>query len=138
MHAAFEKVMATSPRGKTASRDVLVTCIEACSGCELACLACMDACLGEANLDMLRACIKLNASCADVCATTARLLTRSAEGMGPLLRSQLEACVQACVACKVECDKHRGHHEHCAACADMCGRCEDACRKLLATMPAAS
>jgi hypothetical protein len=40
---------------------------------------CADACLGEQDVQMLVCCIRLNLDCADVCATTGRLLARQVE-----------------------------------------------------------
>lgn len=80
----------------------------------------------------MRACIRTDLDCADVCATTARMLART--GTGPVVLAQLAACVEACRACAVECERHAGHHEHCRECAAACRVCADACEELLTVL----
>ena len=109
----------------------MAECVDACVACELACVACADACLGERELASLRKCIRLNLDCADVCGTTARVLSRLFDPDIELVRSQLEACARACATCGAECYRHAGKHEHCKVCGDACRRCEAECRKLL-------
>jgi hypothetical protein len=110
-----------------ATIDTLIMCSEACT-------ACADACLSEQMVAQLRTCIRLNQDCADVCATTARVLSRHSSFDANLVRAQLEACVIACQACAAECSLHADMHEHCRICAEACSRCERACRELLAAL----
>lgn len=100
--------------------------------CEAACVICADACLSEQDVTMLAACIAANYDCADACAATSRMLGRVAHMQPSILRSQLEACREACRVCAEECEKHE--HEHCRICAEMCRRCEQACSRALDTM----
>jgi Domain of Unknown Function (DUF326) len=72
--------------------------------------------------------------CADICATTARVLSRHAGYDADISRAQLDACATACKACGDECTRHADSHEHCRICAEACRACERACRLLLATM----
>jgi hypothetical protein len=102
----------------------------------LTCTSCADACLGEKGVQNLVRCIRLNLDCADICAVTARLLTRQTEPPLALLRRQLEVCEAACQACEAECDQHAHHHEHCRVCAEACRRCAEACHALLPEVPA--
>ena len=127
------EMLRTHPQqnGLPVSRQALQECIEACFSCAQTCTTCADACLGEAMVDELVACIRLNLDCADVCAATGRLLSRQTAANWDVLRAQLEACAVACQACGDECEKHAGMHEHCRICAEECRRCEDACRSLL-------
>jgi len=37
-------------------------------------------------------------------------------------------------SCGEECAGHADMHEHCRVCADVCRRCEQACRELLAAL----
>ena len=105
--------------------------------CSETCTSCADACLAEADVAPLVRCIRLNLDCADVCATTGRILLRQTEPAVGLLRAQLEACAEACRTCAAECERHAGHMEHCRICAEACRRCVAACEKLLAELPAA-
>ena len=82
----------------------------------------------------LTTCIRLNQDCADLCDTTARLLSRHTGTDTTVLRAALEALRAACAACAAECDTHADMHEHCRVCADACRRCEQACTNLLATL----
>ena len=125
----------THPRANDISnRDALLACIDACLECGQACTTCADACLSEEMVADLTTCIRLNQDCADLCDTTARLLSRHTGTDTTVLRAALEALRAACAACAAECDTHADMHEHCRVCADACRRCEQACTNLLATL----
>jgi hypothetical protein len=131
-----EAMLSTHPQPLPINRTVVVECLQALHDCALACASCADACLGEKNVQNLVRCIRLNQDCADVCETTARLLTRHTEPHSPLLRRQLEVCEAACQACGAECEKHAHHHEHCRVCAEACRACAEACHAALQQVPA--
>lgn len=118
------------------NHDALVRCIEECVACAQACTACADACLSEADdqLPMLRKCVRTNEDCADICATTARVLSRHTGYDANITRTLLEACMTACRSCADECEQHASAHEHCRVCAEACRRCEQACHDLLAAL----
>ena len=118
-----------------ADTRVLVDCMEACVACELACLVCADACLAEGDLIALRRCIRLDLGCADICATTARFLTRRVDRDEKLLRAIVEACARACATCGAECLLHAAHHDHCRLCAESCRLCAERCGRLLRELP---
>jgi len=128
MHTVSEMVR-TNPQPAPLQRDALIQCIEVCMLCEQTCAACADACLGEVELEALRRCIRTNLDCADVCASTARMLSRHFAPEAGLIARQLALCAAACSLCAEECGRH--HHEHCQVCAEMCARTEDECRKAL-------
>ncbi|WP_083208532.1 four-helix bundle copper-binding protein [Mycobacterium malmoense] len=115
-------------------RAKLIRCIETCIECDQACTACADADLSEERVAQLRKCIRTNLDCADMCATTGRVLSRHTEYDANITRAVLEACAVTCKACGDECDLHSAHHEHCRICAAVCRRCEEACRELLASL----
>jgi hypothetical protein len=46
-------------------------------------------------------------------------------------RPLLEACAAICKTCGDECERHARMHEHCRVCAEVCRRCELACREFL-------
>jgi hypothetical protein len=125
------EMLQTHPRGVEMNAAQYTACIEACYACDQACTACADACLGETNVQSLVRCIRLNQDCADICATTGRMLLRQSEMPGALLRQQLELCAAACRACAAECEQHAHHHEHCRICAEACHACEQACQALI-------
>ena len=102
--------------------------------CAQACTACADACLSEDSVAELRKCIRTDLDCADICETTARVLSRHTGYDANITRAVLEACATTCHSCGDECDAHAGHHEHCRVCAQACRRCEDACRELLTSL----
>jgi hypothetical protein len=135
MPHAHDLLMA-HPRKLGVEPSILSACIEACFDCAQACLACADACLGEDTVAELVRCVRLTLDCDDICDVTGRLLSRQTETDYRVLRAQVEACLLACRACAVECEKHAEHHEHCALCARACRHCEDACARLLAALPA--
>jgi hypothetical protein len=106
----------------------LAACVDACLQCEQACTACADACLSEEMIDPLRACIRFNLDCADICAATARVLSRQTGSEArPGRMVLLAACAAACRACGDQCAQHAETHEHCRICAELCRRCEEAC-----------
>ena len=116
-------------------RQKLATCIEACFACAQTCTACADACLSEQHVGEMTKCIRSNLDCADVCATTGRVLSRHTGYDANSTRAVLESCAQACRACGDECAHHAEMGmEHCRVCAEECRRCEAACQELLAVL----
>jgi hypothetical protein len=114
-------------------RDALARAVEALVACSQTCTACADACLAEEMVADLRGCIRTDLDCADICATTARVLSRQTSYDAGVTRAQLEACIEACRACRADCEQHASHHEHCRICAEACRDCEQACSALLAS-----
>ncbi|MFI8993176.1 four-helix bundle copper-binding protein [Streptomyces sp. NPDC053542] len=117
-----------------AGREALVSCIDQVLECAQACTVCADACLAEEQPAELRRCIRTDLDCADVCAATARVLSRYTGEDAGMVRDVLETCATVCLACGAECERHAKTHEHCAVCAEACRSCADACRALLATL----
>lgn len=122
---SLREALNAHPQRDTFDLDELVAAIEAASNCAAICSVCADADLDEGMVDCARTCL----DCADVCRTTAAILSRPAPS-GALWRAQLETCVTACEECAAECDNHGA--DHCMACATACRACADACRALLA------
>jgi hypothetical protein len=129
MHG-IERMISTSPNRPPVDRTALAACIAACLECAQACTSCADACLGEQHVMDLRRCIRLNQDCADICAATARVLSRLIESDVAVTRAQLESCARACATCGAECHRHTSH-EHCKVCAEICQRCDEQCRGVL-------
>lgn len=121
----------TNPSPTGFDPAALAECIDACFACVAACTACADACLGEDTVAELRDCITTDLGCADVCAATARVLSRQTGYDAELTQAVLTACRTACARCAEDCEAHADHHEHCRICAEACRRCERACAALL-------
>jgi hypothetical protein len=125
-------MLRSNPKEPIFDAAKLEECIQACFDCAQACVACADACLGEQDTGMLLRCIRLDLDCADICATTGRMLSRQAAGEPTLVRALVQACAEACHLCGEECARHGEHGmEHCRVCAEACRRCEQACRALI-------
>lgn len=114
--------------------ELWAECIAACIECEQVCTACADSCLSEEMVADLRRCIRTDLDCADICGTTARVMSRHTGYDATITRAVLEACAQACMTCADECAGHADMHEHCRICAEACRRCADACQRVLATL----
>lgn len=130
-----KRMLDTHPREFGLDADLLSRCIDACLDCAQACVACADACLGEPDVTHMVKCIRLDTDCGDICAMTARVISRQTEYDAGITRIVVEACRAACRACAEECEQHAGHGmEHCRVCAEACRRCEQACADLLAAV----
>jgi hypothetical protein len=129
-----QEMIKTHPQAAPIDQDALARCVEECFSCAATCTSCADACLGEAMVQELVRCIRLNLDCADICEATGRVLARQTAFEPQQVRHMLEACAAACRLCADECERHAEHHEHCRVCADACRRCEQACEDVTATM----
>jgi hypothetical protein len=134
MTATTQPMLDTYPQSINLDRTKLAAAIDTLIACAQACTACADACLSEDMVADLTKCIRTNLDCADICTTTARVLSRHTGYDANLSRSLLDACATACQACGDECGRHAGMHEHCRICADACRACEQACRDLAASI----
>ena len=134
MSAVSEMLWADAGDAADVDRTMLMDCIDACVECVQACTACADACLTERDVSDLARCIRANLDCADVCDSTARVLTRHTGFDTTLMRSVLEACVVGCRTCAEECERHAGNHRHCGFCARACRLAEEACSALVAAL----
>lgn len=112
-------------------RTALLRAIDHTLECAQACTACADACLREPDIAELATCIRLNLDCADLCETTARVLSRHTGFDANLAMATLEASAQACRSCGDECARYADEHEQCRVCADACRRCEQACQEMV-------
>ena len=96
--------------------------------------ACADACLDE--YDVRRDCIVACLTSADVTATTASVLARSARWDRTVVHLLVEAAARATANCAAECERHTDVAKHCQVCAEDCRRAERACQQLLAAFAA--
>ncbi|HUO83545.1 MAG TPA: four-helix bundle copper-binding protein [Thermoanaerobaculia bacterium] len=122
-------MFSSHPNPASDAGDVAFALVIAAAECGYVCTTCADACLEERDPAALRKCIRLSLDCAEICALTARLISRPGEQDRAVLRAQLEACAKACRACADECDRH--DHEHCRICAETCRACADACHAMI-------
>jgi hypothetical protein len=133
---SVEAILRTHPRPGLGDQAVLARYIDECGACEATCVICADACTAEDDVGAMVRCIRLCLDCADVCNATLRIAARQTEPDLITVRAALEACVAACRASALECDRHAPHHEHCRLCAAECRACEQAANALLAALPA--
>jgi hypothetical protein len=126
-----QEMLAASPAKVALDAADVAAAIDACLTCAQTCTACSDSDLAEDNVDAMRRCIALDQTCADVCTTVARVLSRPAHWDHIVVHRLLQACVQACTSCAEECAGHADHHRHCAICAKACRACAQACGTLL-------
>src|SRR6266498_2446765 len=77
-------------------KQLLARCIDTCLECGQACTACADADLDEQMVSDLVKCARLNLDCADMCQTTARVLTRQTGYDRDLTRAVVHACAPKC------------------------------------------
>lgn len=129
-----KQMLETSPNQTAVDADALSELIDSCLDCTQACTTCADACLGEENIQMLGRCIRLDLDCADVCDTTAKILSRQLAFEPEMARTVVEACARAVKLCGDECEEHAEHHEHCRVCMESCRRCEEACNRVLQSL----
>lgn len=125
-----QDMLSTHPK-PTMDLAAVTRAVDAAFECAQVCTSCADACLAEDMVAELRHCVRIDLDCADICNTTARVLSRQTEPDTGLLRAQLEACVRACKVCGDACEQHAEMHEHCRVCAASCRRCEEACNVLV-------
>lgn len=115
-------------------REGIAECIKECFECAEICTICADACLAEPMVANLVECIVINQNCATICLATGTVLARQSKIDPDVARKQVQACLDACEACALECERHAGHMAHCEVCAASCRRCAEACRNLLDQM----
>jgi hypothetical protein len=109
----------------------LAAAIEACLDAAMSATTCADACLAEENAAAMARCIRASLDCADVCATTARILSRVSETDWRVVRALIEATAMAAHACAEECERWANEHAHCRICAEACRRAEEDCAGML-------
>ncbi|MFT4024034.1 MAG: four-helix bundle copper-binding protein [Flavihumibacter sp.] len=103
--------------------DTHASLLKALNNCVSACQFCAVSCVDDSMVANMRACIKLDLDCADICHITASLSAR----VSPHAKHLLQECAEICEACAEECEKH-SHMEHCRLCAEACRACAQLCR----------
>lgn len=128
------QLLETYPRTFNVDAGVLAATIDALTDCAQACTADADDDLSESDVADMVKCIRLCLDCADICTTTAGVISRQTEYDANVTRPMLEACMAACKSSGDECERHAMMHAHCGVCAQACRRCEQACRELMMAM----
>ena len=123
------QILTSAPQQLTVDAGLVAAAIDAANQCAIVCSACASACLSEGG-DMAT-CVRDDLDCADICSTTARVLSRLNKSDKQLTLSLLATCIEACVECAGTCEPHAEHHEHCRLCAEACRACEQACQALV-------
>jgi hypothetical protein len=116
------QMLDTYPAEINVDKRQLGPAIDALMACAQACTACADACLSESAemLPHLTRCIRDNLDCADICATTAAVLSRHTAYDANLTQVQVQSALQALKSCGDSCGEHRDMHEHCKVCEQAC------------------
>jgi hypothetical protein len=127
----LEKMLRSRPTGDLQFSKDYAALLTLLARCATVCATCADACLGEKEIDPLRRCIRLDLDCAEVCATTARILVRQTDAPAELAHALLHTCSLACQLCADECGSHAEMHEHCRICSGTCRECQEQCNQLL-------
>lgn len=125
---ALADTLADHPDKATFDLAELNRAATAAMECSLIASACADSDLAR-GASAMADCIRLCIDTSDICATTARILSRPSP-TGHAWEKLVVACATQCHECAQECAKH--DHICCRQCADACRACEQACQQLLA------
>jgi hypothetical protein len=123
----------TYPDRINIDRAQLAGTIDALVACAATCTACADACLSEQMVADLAKCVRTDLDCADICNTTARVLSRHTGYDANITRAQLASAAMVCGSCADECQRHQ-RMAYCRICAEVCRAAERAAQELLAAM----
>jgi hypothetical protein len=100
------------------------SCIEACQSCETVCLETISHCLQLGGRHAEHSHIALMSACADICATSARVMA-----VGSDVHARVcQVCADICDLCAADCDALGGAEMK--RCADECRKCADECRRM--------
>lgn len=133
---SVERMLAALPAGSRYESAALRECIEATQECAHAATACADACLDEEMVAELIGCVRVLLNAADVCAVTARVLSRATRPDRTLTSALLSSCWVACRRAREVCEEFLPIHHHCQVCARACRAAERSCRALLTAVRA--
>lgn len=99
-------------------------CIEACQSCQQICLESVNHCLERGGKHAEADHIRMLLACAEICATSARLMLLGS----PHHPRVCDVCAEVCAACAEDCS--RFDDEMMTRCADACRRCAESCREM--------
>jgi len=101
-------------------------CIERCTSCRQVCLETIRHCLSQGGKHAAPDHIALLATCADICATSAKAMLLGSESHVHTCR----ACAEICRTCAEECAAM--DDEEMMRCAEACRRCAESCQGMAA------
>ncbi len=99
-------------------------CIDSCIRCAEACEFCATSDLNEPDVKLVLSCAQINRECAEVCWTSASLMSMDSQFAKQFCR----LCADICDACATECERH--NIDHCKRCAQACHSCAEECRRM--------
>ena len=99
--------------------------IQMLNKCITACETCLTLSFQEGMPISLKDAVNLQRDCIDMCAITARFISRNSSNM----RRILKECIEVCRKCAEEC--HKQSQEYYQQCGDICQECYQTCEKYL-------
>jgi hypothetical protein len=132
MTGTLEMLQAQPEAPKPEVLGPLAAFVDSALACAQACTSCASIGIAGPDAVDLADCIGVCLDCADLCAVTARILSRP---LADARRGSLVALVQACAGlCELsarQCFRHEVHHQASAQCMTACRACLEAAERLL-------
>lgn len=100
------------------------SCVDACNRCAQLCQECFRLCLDERDMNAREHCMLDLIDCAEVCSTTACVMSRRSKHV----KEFLNLCATMCDECATECSRFTTEHNR--SCADACRQCAQECRNM--------
>lgn len=113
--------------GDGAKHHAMATTAQKIAACSVECSSCYSHCtmsIAEGKKEHAP-CAAACLDCADICAMASRVVGRH----GAFLSIVRDACVQACLACSIECEKLAADPMM-KKCASVCRECAEACKRM--------
>ena len=101
-------------------------CIENCTECHRICLETMEYCLRMSGKHADAARIGLLADCAQICQASAAFMIRGSA----LHHQSCAACAEVCGRCADDCASLGADDEQMQECAELCAACEESCAEM--------
>lgn len=104
-------------------------CAKECDDCARTCNGCAAHCtkmVAEGKKDHMET-VRLCVDCATICSAASAVVSK----FGPCSDLICAACADTCKRCGDACEKHAAHDEIMKKCHDECVKCEKACREML-------
>ncbi|WP_353893090.1 four-helix bundle copper-binding protein [Proteinivorax hydrogeniformans] len=114
-------VLPTSPTNMDSCIEILLKCARACEES-------FDMSLQQPDIRERADCLKILTDCAEMCAMTARFMSRNSEFNKELCYLTMDVCQ----TCAEECNRFKDQHSQ--GCAEICLQCIDECKRIVAGM----
>ena len=101
-------------------------CASTCCECEIVCIDTLRHCLEKGGKHAAVTHIVLLQDCADICATSARFLSRGSQRHMNTCR----ICAEICEACAQSCERIDSSDPQMKKCIEICRRCAQSCRQM--------